>query len=135
MVPKLLVGASAGHGAVSDEEVALGHIGFDRDWLRRKVSQLDIVSIIQVSGDSMLPTLRPGDDILVDRGDGADQLRDGIYVLRMDDMLSVKRIALTPQAGHVSIRSDNPHYPDWDDIVLNTITIIGRVIWAGGSVD
>ncbi|MFM9853428.1 MAG: helix-turn-helix transcriptional regulator [Sphingomonadaceae bacterium] len=134
MVPRLAVGASAGPGSVGDDEAALGHIGFDRTWLRRHVSQLDAVSIIQVAGDSMMPTLRPGDDILVDRGDGADRLRDGIYVLRRDDMLSVKRIALAPGGANISIRSDNPHYPDWNDVAPASITIIGRVIWAGGAI-
>jgi hypothetical protein len=134
MVPRLAVGASAGAGAVSDDETPLGHIGFDRGWLRRRVSQLDAVSLIQVAGDSMMPTLRPSDDILVDRGDGAARLRDGIYVLRIDDMLSVKRIALGPGQQSLSVRSDNPRYPDWDNIAPDSITIIGRVIWAGGSV-
>ena len=50
----------------------------------------------------MAPTLNAGDDILVDLGDCAERLRDGIYVLRVDDALVVKRIALHPvgPAGH-----------------------------------
>ena len=35
--------------------------------------------------------LNAGDDILVDLGDAAERLRDGIYVLRVDDALVVKR--------------------------------------------
>ena len=44
----------------------------------------------------MAPTLNAGDDILVDLGDCGDRLRDGIYVLRIDDALVVKRMALQP---------------------------------------
>ena len=79
----------------------------------------------------MAPTLSDGDDMLVDRNDGADRLRDGIYVLRVDDMLNVKRIALDPRGGGFEIRSDNPAYPNWTNCDPGSVTIIGRVVWAG----
>ena len=66
----------------------------------------------------MAPTLNAGDDILVDLGDAADRLRDGIYVLRIDDALVVKRIALNPIGRRVTVQSDNPAYPDWPDCSL-----------------
>src|SRR5687768_14734216 len=34
-VPRLDVGASAGHGAINDGEVAVSHIAFDPKWLRQ----------------------------------------------------------------------------------------------------
>ena len=58
-------------------------------------------------------------------------LRDGIYVLRIDDALVVKRIALHPIGGRVTVQSDNPAYPDWPDCDLGNLNCIGRVIWAG----
>jgi phage repressor protein C with HTH and peptisase S24 domain len=79
----------------------------------------------------MMPTLTDGDDILVDRSDAAGRMRDGIYVLRRDDALMVKRIALNPAARTIAIRSDNPAYPSWPEIDLASVDIIGRVIWAG----
>ena len=82
----------------------------------------------------MAPTLQDGDDIMVDRGDDAARLRDGIYVLRMEDLLMVKRVALTPRRGQISVRSDNPLYPSWDDIDASGVTIVGRVIWTGRRV-
>ena len=133
-VPRLTVGASAGPGAIGGDEVASGHIGFDRAWLRRSASTPDAVSIIQVQGHSMMPTLRPGDDILVDRGDSGIRLRDGIYVLRVDDVLIVKRIVTAPVGGQITIRSDNPDYPDWENVDPAGVTVIGRVIWSGGKV-
>ena len=57
----------------------------------------------------------PGDDILVDLGDCEERLRDGIYVLRADDALVVKRLALHPAGRRVTVQSDNPAYPDWPD--------------------
>ena len=131
-VPQLAVGASAGPGSLDLDETAQSHIGFDPAWLRRSATSSATVSIIKVQGDSMLPTLRPGDDILVDRGDGAQQLRDGIYVLRVDDVLIVKRVVI--EGGLLSIRSDNPEHPSLSGIDPAGITVIGRVIWSGGEV-
>jgi phage repressor protein C with HTH and peptisase S24 domain len=89
------------------------------------------LSFIRVEGDSMSPTLSNGDDILVDRGDALDRLRDGIYVLRRDDTLMVKRVALNPSSRLATIKSDNPAYPEWRDCALDAIEILGRVIWVG----
>jgi phage repressor protein C with HTH and peptisase S24 domain len=133
-VPRLALGASAGPGAVAADEAARSRMGFDRAFLRKLSASSDMLSIIQVAGDSMHPTLADGDDILVDRADGVDQLRDGIYVLRADDVLIVKRIAVGPER-RLTIRSDNPTYPDWADCDPATLRIIGRVIWFGRKVN
>lgn len=133
LVPRLNLGASAGAGAHAGEERRGGQIGFERAWLRKLSASPDALSIIQVAGDSMIPTLGDGDDILVDRGDGADRLRDGIYVIRMDDALMVKRLAMRP-AHRLSVLSDNPAYPGWPDVDAGAVTIIGRVVWAGRKI-
>ena len=83
----------------------------------------------------MAPTLNAGDDILVDLGDCSERLRDGVYVLRVEDALVVKRIALNPVGRRVTVQSDNPAYPDWPDCGLDDIICIGRVIWAGRKID
>ena len=125
------VRASAGPGAVVAEETGRPYFAFDERWLKAMTaSASDKLSIIRIEGDSMSPTLNPGDDILVDLGDGADRLRDGIYVLRMDDALVVKRVALHPVGRRATIHSDNPAYPDWPDCDLAQLDCIGRVIWA-----
>lgn len=131
MVPQLALGASAGPGALAGDEAPLSHIGFEGKWLRLLASDPKALSIIQVAGDSMMPTLADGDDILVDRADAADRMRDGIYVLRVDDELIVKRLALNPTERRFTIRSDNPAYPDWADVDPGGVDIIGRVVWTG----
>ncbi|HYG47504.1 MAG TPA: S24 family peptidase [Allosphingosinicella sp.] len=131
-VPRLDVGASAGYGAINDSELAVAHIAFDPKWLRQLCKGgTNHLSFIRVQGDSMSPTLADGDDILVDGADGAERLRDGIYVLRREDTLMVKRLAVNPFAARATITSDNPAYPEWKDCELSTLTIIGRVVWAG----
>lgn len=134
LVPKLAVGASAGAGASIDGEPVEGEIGFDPKWLRDLGADPRALSIIRVEGDSMAPTLGDGDDILVDGGDAAGRLRDGIYVLRMDDVLMVKRIARAPGQGRIAVISDNPHYKSWDDLPVSAVRLVGRVVWTGRRV-
>lgn len=131
-IARLDVGASAGHGALPGAERTISHLAFEENWLRQlSRSPSDQLNFIRVEGDSMAPTFADGDDILVDRGDGTERLRDGIYVLRRDDSLMVKRIALSPSARLVTIKSDNPAYPEWRDCDLAILEIVGRVVWAG----
>jgi phage repressor protein C with HTH and peptisase S24 domain len=79
----------------------------------------------------MSPTLNSGDEILVDLADCSDRLRDGIYVLRIDEALVVKRLALNPLGRRVTVQSDNPAYPDWPDCSIADMHCVGRVIWTG----
>ncbi len=130
LIPKLAVGASAGPGAINDAEALAGKIGFDEKWLRKQGLEPSKLSLIRVDGDSMAPTLNNGDDIMVDNSASEAPLRDGIHVIRLDDVLMVKRLAKGP-AGRMSVLSDNPAYPDWPDVDGGAVSIIGRVVWAG----
>jgi phage repressor protein C with HTH and peptisase S24 domain len=130
-VPQYDLGASAGPGALPEDERARSHLAFDSKWLRRLANDPKQLSMIRVEGDSMLPTLSDGDEILVDRGDGPERLRDGIYVLRMEGALMVKRLALNPAARRLAVRSDNPAYPSWDDCDPADVDVVGRVVWVG----
>lgn len=131
-VKRILVRASAGPGAITESERGHPYFGFDERWLRALTGSVaDDLSIIRVEGDSMAPTLNDGDDILVDRSGCNEALRDGIYVLRVDDSLLVKRLAIHPLGKSVTVQSDNPAYPDWPDCALDDVHCIGRVIWAG----
>jgi hypothetical protein len=128
-VPRLDVGASAGGGAADPSERALGRIGFDPQWLRRLGVAPATAALIRVQGDSMAPTLSDGDEILVDRA--ARRLRDGLWVLRLDGALLVKRVAVRPDGARVSVLSDNPAYPGWPDCDPAAVDVVGRIVWVG----
>ncbi len=131
-VPLLDVGASAGPGAAVDGERTRAHVAFEPAWLRKVASGgPDGLSMIRVEGDSMLPTLADGDEILVDRCDGRQRLRDGIYVLRLEGALMVKRLAFNPVNRTVTIRSDNDAYPSWTDCDPAQVELVGRAVWMG----
>ena len=84
----------------------------------------------------MEPTLRAGDVILVD-GRANQPDREGVYILRMNGMLLVKRIQAMP-GGVLKIMSDNPAYQpfmiDTSSVEQpgdGSLAILGRVVWSG----
>ena len=126
-VPQLPVRASAGAGAVVEQEQPAAMLAFSRRWLREHGVSPSHASVITVWGDSMEPTLRDGDLVLVDTGQNQPH-REGIYVLRMGEDLLIKRLAFG--LDHITIISDNPAIKD--EVVprerLDDLAIIGRVV-------
>lgn len=127
-LPRLPLGASAGPGAVAHDEQSIGTFRFSRRWLRGQGMDPAMLSAILVSGDSMEPTLRDGDEILVDRTPRS--LRDGIHVVRVEDALMVKRLD-TGLPGKIALVSDNPAYRTME-LAADELKVIGRVVWKGG---
>lgn len=127
------VAASAGHGALVDGELALDAIGFGKQWLRDLGCKAEDLSLISVTGDSMEPRLRSGDDILVDRRAAKAPLRDGVHVIRLNDSVMVKRLRKTGKT--LSVISDNERYPPIENVDPARVDIIGRVVWSGGKLD
>jgi phage repressor protein C with HTH and peptisase S24 domain len=130
-IPYFNIAASAGAGTISDEERADQSLVFDTAWARALASSnVSALCFLRVKGDSMFPTLGDGEQIVVDTAD-KDRLRDGIYVLRIEDALYVKRIAVNPITRRLAIISDNPLHSQWPDCDPAGIDLIGRVVWVG----
>lgn len=127
-VPQLALGASAGPGALSPDEQAIGAFRFSRRWLRDQGLDPAMLSAIAVAGDSMEPTLRDRDEILVDRTPAP--LRDGIHVVRVGDSLLVKRLD-TSRAKGLVLLSDNPAYGSLK-LDRKDVHVLGRVVWKSG---
>jgi phage repressor protein C with HTH and peptisase S24 domain len=83
--------------------------------------------MIFVSGDSMSPTLNPGEPILIDV-DIKTIYGNGVYIIRIDGELYVKRLDKRID-GSTEVISDNPIYGRYD-IHPNghQIDIIGKVV-------
>lgn len=128
-VPRLPLGASAGPGALAVGEQAIGAFRFSARWLRGQGLDPAMLSAIAVTGDSMAPTLRDGDEILVDRT--PRKLTDGIHVVRVEDSLLVKRLD-TGRPGTIALVSDNPAYRPLE-LSPADVTVVGRVVWKSGK--
>lgn len=125
--------AAAGHGALVGCEQADDALMFKEDWLRFELgAKASDLCLIRVSGDSMEPTLRGGDVILVNQQITRPD-REGIYILRMGEMLLVKRLQAVP-GGNLRVISDNAAFDSWVISLADLgveIAIIGRVVWSG----
>ncbi len=119
---------------LADEDSVIDRITIKRDWLRDNLPgcQHGKLAIISGKGDSMEPTFRDGDLLLVDTAQTNPTI-DGVYVLSAHNRLFIKSVRQRLD-GSYEISSDNPKVKTVD--VLNgdhQITIHGRVvlIWNG----
>lgn len=113
-----------GNGNECSEDVIGKWIMPLQDFKRLTQTSPDRVKQMQVSGDSMQPTINDGDFILADTSRNVFDV-DGIYLIRMINGLVVKRL----QAGlnAISIISDNPNYKPIE-ASIGEVKIIGKVI-------
>ena len=129
-MPRNRIRFSAGRDGILRSDQVVDSIAFRAEWVKRRLSteSRDLL-LIEVVGDSMAPTVEDSDLILADLAEPRFK-QDGIYLLRHDSGLAVKRIQRRPD-GKLLVRSDNPKY---EAMVVSTVSIIGRVIWIGGRV-
>lgn len=123
-LPRLDVAASAGPGAFVDGEIVLGAAAIDPALAERLGLREGMAAIVRVRGDSMEPGLIDGDLIVVDRARRTPDTRGAVFVVRIDDVLMVKRICR--EGRELIATSDNPAAPP---IPPGGIEVIGRVVW------
>lgn len=125
--------ASAGKGSYVLDESTNDSLIFKKEWIHNELhNSPGNLYLINIEGESMEPSLRPGDVVLVDHSDNTAKC-DGIYVLRMGDALLVKRLQRLP-GDIIRASSDNPAYEPFNiDLKKDghEISIIGRVVWSG----
>lgn len=112
--------------------LAVGRLALDRNWLRRAgCPQAETVAMATAVGDSMEPTIRDGDLLLVDTG--VTEFRDdAIYLLGLGTTFRVKRVQRLLN-GAVVVKSDNPAYASetLSPEEVAAIRCLGRVRWMG----
>lgn len=129
------VTASAGHGAVVDDEERVSSLAFPPGYLRKltRANPRDL-AIITVKGDSMLPTLGDDDVVMLDMSK-RDLSYDGLFILRDNgDGLLVKRVGRASRSGYVSLISDNRTLYPAVERAIEDIEVIGKVLWHGRKV-
>lgn len=114
--------------AVLEQDVILGGITLSPEFVRRlNPSSPKNLKVITGHGDSMSPTILPGDKILID--EGVTDLCDGIYVLQSYDSLFIKRVSRNLK-GKAVISSDNPNVKLSEELDgSEELRIVGRVVY------
>ena len=121
------VAASAGPGRLVDSERSTATLPFDRALLEALGIRSSHLAMIDAAGDSMAPRIEDGDRIMVDEADRRIGPRGAIFVIRLDGVLMVKRVARVE--GQLTIASDNPDYPAIPPRDEDEVEIIGKVVW------
>lgn len=126
-IPKVQARLSAGGGSFEIGSEIKGYYGFRKDWLIAKGNMSKMV-LMDIFGNSMEPEIKDGDTVLIDESQ-KDILAGAVYAVGVDDTIMVKRLEKHP--NKLVLRSDNkeyaPIYLQGDEI--NSIRIIGKVIW------
>ena len=122
---------SMGGGAIVEDEGRPGRdYHFRRSWVRDKLRAApSMLRVLQVEGDSMLPTLEDGDTVLVDMNQRSPT-PPGIFVLHDGMGLVAKRLEHVPMSDPPRLRiiSDNARYTPYE-CTAEEINVIGRIRW------
>lgn len=134
---------AAGDGFTNSEEHPVDYMVFKRDHLRKLGVSASTAVIAKISGKSMMPTIFPGDHVLIDTSNrlvegrtlktmNTRKHRPPIYAFISDGQARVKRMIGDPKKG-VRIWSDNTSFPPefFSPADFTEIHIIGRVVWWG----
>lgn len=130
-VPQVRGEISAGRGLTPDDTAEV-RLAFRKDWIERKGDPANM-SLVRVSGDSMEPTLKSGDIVLVDHNRNYIDPQGGIYAVSIDDGIIIKRVQVLYPSGRFKIISDNSRYEPFD-LESERLKVNGRVVWFGREI-
>lgn len=129
-VPFVKVEASMGGGAVVDDHEEVQPWYFNRDWLRvfLRVTP-NTIKLLRVTGDSMEPTLRSQDVVMIDTAQILPS-PPGVFVLYDGLGLVAKRVEHIQNTDPPVVRiiSDNELYTAYER-TAEEIRIAGRIVW------
>jgi transcriptional regulator with XRE-family HTH domain len=129
MIEELETRVHAGAGALVDGHSVVGQWQIPAAVVRGFTSTTESdLKLIPVVGDSMMPTLHPGQRLMVDTTDKTPS-PPGIFVLWDGLGFVVKRVEVVPHSDPITVRisSDNPRYTPYER-TLDEAYIQGRVI-------
>ena len=127
------ISASAGGGGdVDSEEYQSLELSENFVEILGGQSEMKNIEAIKVSGDSMEPTFSYDDIVFINRKK-TDLSRGGVFVIRTEHGLFIKRVSKRID-GKIDIISDNKEYSKMT-VHPSEVEFIGRVVGKFGSVD
>lgn len=129
-IPQYNVKASAGGGLMVGNENIIGQISVGKDWIYKQgLANLNL-ALIEVSGDSMEPTLSDGDLAMISliKPNCTDTV-EGIHIFSIDGEVRIKRLTRDLSKRGYHLRSDNQLYGNdyIEESELHRMNIIGKL--------
>lgn len=117
------------YGTATNKIEEGGPFALRKSWITNQLClEPEDLCLLYVEGESMKPTLSPGDIAMANLKDTI--VRDGIYVVQIADALIIKRLQRL-SGSFIKVSSDNPAYESWKvnmSDLTQRLTIIGRVL-------
>lgn len=116
-------------------DLVLDYWGLPDAYLQRELRvRRQSVRIIEIRGDSMEPTFKSRDRVMIDVSDRTPS-PDGPFAIFDGMGVIVKRLERVPNTEPITFKiiSDNPKHNTYER-TLDEISIIGRVVWYARSV-
>ncbi len=126
--------ACMGSNEVVNDESNTSIITFDRKFLEKELGKHNFknLTIIKTIGDSMEPTIKEGELLIVSPfiNDYNNILSGSVYVIAIDGKPYVKRLSEHPFTHNIEVYSDNERHPSFNIINedRHKLQIIGRVL-------
>jgi phage repressor protein C with HTH and peptisase S24 domain len=131
-VPRYDVSASMGNGDEVFDEAISGSLKFRREWLRSRGIEIENARLLDSHGDSMEPLLFHRDLILIDKG-AASNWGDGVYAIRLDGRLMMKRLQRIPGGVEIISENSSKYRPIQinltDELSQREFAVIGGMRW------
>jgi repressor LexA len=118
--------AHAGPGGMVEDDRLTGEERIDARVVQRLGVAPAALTMIVAQGDSMEPLIHHDDTLFVDTADRRLSSRSGLFVVRLDGALLVKRVARI--GAEVQLTSDNPDAAPIDPVRADRIDVVGRVV-------
>jgi phage repressor protein C with HTH and peptisase S24 domain len=116
-------------GTFTGDHVELQIHHFPRLWVEQiTTSPAMMLTLARGKGDSMDPTIRDRDMIIIDRSKRKLDETDAIWALTVGDIGMIKRLRL--RGSTVVIQSDNDRVKD-EEVSAEEVNLVGRVVFIG----
>lgn len=130
IVPEIDLGYSMGGGTILESYEQIGIVPFSRSWLRSITSgSFGDLFVARGDGDSMEPTLKDGDIVLIDTTQKTIRHQDRIWAVAYGELGMIKRVRRTPNGSYL-LMSDNLSVTPIE-CIDDEMAVIGRVCWIG----
>lgn len=124
---------SMGPGTELESYIEEEPIHFDPVFLRRLTrAPYHRLKLARGVGDSMQPTLLPGDVVMIDTTQNTLNIQDRVYAIALHGAAAIKRLRLD-KGRKIVIVSDNPTIENYT-VDAEDVLIHGRIIWFGREI-